>query len=223
MDVTNTLTSPTTLPTNENDIVSNPDGILEKDDFLKLLLIELQYQDPTDPMDTEKILSQTSELASLEASTNTNKALEELSKTLVQTSGMSIVSAIGKMGSLGDNAIILDENADTLFEIYFADDVKGGTVTVKDVDGNPVRTLDIADLPKGINTFSWDGTNDNGQLLQPGTYYVEATYTTEAGETKTAAPGVYPIESVRFDGGEALLKMGSQYFPLDQIKEIYEG
>jgi len=224
MDVTTTLTNPTALPTNSSDVVSNPDGILEKDDFLKLLLIELQYQDPTDPMDTEKILSQTSELASLEASTNTNKALENLSKTLTETSGMSIVSAIGKMGSLGDNAIVVgDEGSATQFDLYFADDVANGVITVKDVDGHTVRTFDIASFPKGIQTFSWDGTDENGAFLGAGTYYVEADYTTPDGQTKKSAVGSYPIESVRFDNGEAQLKMGSQYYTLDQIKEIYEG
>lgn len=53
--------------------------VLGKDDFLKLLLVELQYQDPTSPMDTEKILTQTSQLATLESATKTNTALENLS------------------------------------------------------------------------------------------------------------------------------------------------
>ena len=56
----------------------NPKSIMGKDDFLKLLLTELQHQDPTSPMDSEKILSQTSQLASLEAQDKTNKALEAL-------------------------------------------------------------------------------------------------------------------------------------------------
>ena len=55
---------------------------LDKDSFLKLMLVSLQHQDPSEPMDTEKILSQTSQLATLEASKNTNKALEGLASSL---------------------------------------------------------------------------------------------------------------------------------------------
>ena len=47
---------------------------LSKDDFMKLFLAEMQHQDPTEPMDSEKILTQTSQLATIESTDNTNKA-----------------------------------------------------------------------------------------------------------------------------------------------------
>ena len=71
---TNTSTASTT--------VSNPKAVLDKDSFMKLLLVELQHQDPTDPMDADKILTQTSQLATLESASNTNKALEDLATQL---------------------------------------------------------------------------------------------------------------------------------------------
>ena len=70
--------------------------ILGKDDFMTLLLVELQHQDPTEPMDSEKILSQTSQLATLEASENTNKALADLATSLGASQNFSSISAIGK-------------------------------------------------------------------------------------------------------------------------------
>jgi flagellar basal-body rod modification protein FlgD len=33
--------------------------------------------------------------------------------------------------------------------------------------------------------------------------------------------GTYPIEAVRFENGAALVKVGSNYVPLDQVKEVY--
>jgi len=222
MDVTSTFNTPTSLPTNDNDIVQNPDAILGKDDFMMLLLTELQYQDPTDPMDSDKILTQTSELASLEAADNTNKALENLTKTLTQTSGLSAISAIGKMASLGNESILLDEDNTPTFEVYFGDDVQSGTLEITDVDGHMVRTVDLGSMPKGIHTFNWDGTDTDGHRVKPGDYRITASYLTPSGERKSTAYGYYPVESVRFGGETALLKLGSQYYPMDRIKEIYQ-
>jgi len=223
MDVTSTYNTTSSIGTTTSDIATNPDSVLGKDDFLKLLLIELQYQDPTDPTDTEKILTQTSQLATLEASDNTNKALEELSNTLSYTSQLSTVSAIGKMGSLGTNSILLEETGDPEFEIYYPDDVATGTVTIKDKYDNIVKTFNISDLSAGVNYFTWDGTSDTGERLEPGGYSIESTFTTPTGEEKTTAFGVYPIESVRFDNNTTYLKMGSSYYPLDQVVEVYQG
>ncbi len=222
MEITDTLNTPTAIGTT-TDTVENPDGILGKDDFLQLLLIELQYQDPTDPMDSDKILTQTAELASLEAADNTNKALEDLSATLTQTSSLSAISAIGKMGSLGTQSIFLPEDGDTTFELYFPQEATAGTVEIKDINGNSVRTFDFESLPSGINAFNWDGTDDSGNRLPSGSYSIEANYTTPTGESEWTTFGIYPIESVRFEGSDAYLKMGSQYYPLDYVVEIYEG
>ena len=203
------------------DVVENPKAVLGKDDFMKLLLIELKYQDPTQPTDTEKILTQTSQLATLESANNTNKELEKLSKTISNSAQLTSISTIGKMGSLGTNSILLDETNEPQFEIYFPKDVSSGTITIKDSSGNVVRTFDIANLPSGVNPFSWDGTNDVGDRLKAGLYSIEASYTSSDGSNQTAAYGVYPIESVRFEKGEAKLKLGSSYIPLKDVVEIY--
>lgn len=221
MDVTSTYNTTGTTNNTTSSIATNPDSVLGKDDFLKLLLVELQYQDPTSPTDTEKILTQTSQLATLETSDNTNKALENLSKTLANSSQFSSISAIGKMGSLGTNTILLDESNEPQFELYFPQDVSSGTITIKDLNGNIVRTFDITDLPAGVNPFSWDGTDDAGNRLKSGSYSIEASYTSPDGSSGTTAFGVYPIESVRFDQNKAYLKMGSSYIPLEKVVEIY--
>ncbi len=223
MTVDNALAPTKTLSTNKKDVVSNPKAILKKDDFLKLLLTELQYQDPTNPMDSEKILSQTSELATLEAANNTNKLLEKLSGTLAETSAMSMVSAIGKLASLGADTIPLDEENHTTFELFFEEAVERGTLRIKNLNGDTIRTIDIHDLEAGTQAFIWDGTDDNGNRVESGEYRVEATYTTPDGETNTTRYGVLPIESVRFEGGKVMVKMGGQYYPLEQVKEIFQG
>jgi len=214
-------TTNTNLTQKINDPHVNPNGILGKDDFMKLLLLELQNQDPTDPMDSDKILSQTSQLAQLESADNTNKALENLSKSLASSQQFGVISAIGKMASLGSDGIQHTEGTKTTFEMYFPTDVSNGTVNITDLDGNIVKTIPLAENEQGTYSFDWDGTDTSGNQMPDGIYKVSADYYDKDGETQKTAVGSYPIESVRFENGKALVKLGSNYVPMSDIKEIY--
>jgi len=207
---------------------------LDKDDFMKLLLVQLQYQDPTEPMDSEKILTQTSQLASLESASNTNVALEKLAATLTNTQEFSTVAAIGKTADLGSNAISYDAGSTSTFEVYFPQDVKSGTIEILDVDGNVVGQMPMEDEngnvlgsdgtdvgASGVRQFTWNGSLSNGSDADSGVYYISATYNNSSGEALNTRMGTYPIESVRFDSGNTLVKVGSKYVDLDQVKEIY--
>ena len=194
---------------------------LSNDDFMKLLLVELQYQDPTEPMDTEKILTQTSQLATLESSDNTNNALEKLADSLGTSQQFSTIAAIGKTADLGSDSIVLDEGTNSTFEIYFPNDVQQGSVEIKDSNGNIVKTLDVGTNPAGVYQFSWDGTDNGGSSVDSGIYHVSATYEDSNNVKQTTRLGAYPIESVRFDNGQTLVKLGSSYVPLENVKEVY--
>jgi len=208
----------------------NPKGVLGKDDFLTLLLVQLQQQDPTEPTDTQTILTQTSQLATLEASSNTNKALEELSVTLnnslTNSNQYATVSSIGKIADLGGNSIILDQKAvqedgDIEFEVYFHNDIKTGTLAISDSDENIVHKINLEEGKKGVYSFKWDGTSDNGNALTDGEYSITATYVDSNGDPYGTRMGYYPVESVKFDKTDTFMKLGSSYIPLSGISEIY--
>jgi flagellar basal-body rod modification protein FlgD len=195
---------------------------LSNDDFMTLLLVELQNQDPTDPTDTESILTQTSQLATLESSDNTNNALADLAASLEASNDFSSISAIGQTADLGSNAITFAaEDGSSTFEMYFPSDVASGSVEILDSNGNIVQTLDVETGEAGTYTYTWDGTDQSGAGVDDGIYYVTASYTDADGEDLTTRVGTYPIESIRFDGGETYAKVGSGYIPIEDIVEIY--
>jgi len=194
---------------------------LSNDDFMTLLLAQLQHQDPTKPTDTETILTQTSQLASLNSSTKTNEALEKLSKSMSNSQEFSTIAAIGKTADLGSDAISHDKNTNSTFEIYFPKDVKNGTISITDGNGNVVKTLNLDAASAGIHQFTWDGTNNAGRQAESAVYHIDANYTDTNGDAQQTKLGVYPIEAVRFDKGDALVKVGSNYVPLTKVKEVY--
>ena len=200
---------------------TNPKGVLGKDDFMKLLLVQLQYQDPTSPMDTEKILTQTSQLASLESADNTKTALEKLSASLGNAQQFSTIAAIGKTADLGSDTISHDKGSSSTFEVYFPNDVEQGSVVMTDADGKTIKTLNVGTKPAGVYQFTWDGSDNDGAEAESAIYHVNATYSDTNGNTLQTRLGAYPIESVRFDKGSTLVKVGSNYVPLENIVEVY--
>jgi len=198
----------------------NPKGILGKDDFLKLLLLELKYQDPTSPMDSEKILTQTSQLASLESAENTNKSLTTLAASLAASMQLSGISAIGKIADTGSNAVALTKGQNVDFQLYFPNNVTTGTINIMDVDGKVLRTMKVGATDAGVAKYTWDGKGDDGSALSEGTYYVDANYSKADGSTAATRVGLYPIDSIKFDAGKTYAKLGSSYVDFSSIKEI---
>jgi len=204
-------------------IAENPNGVLDKDSFMKLLLVELQYQDPTEPMDSEKILTQTSQLATLESAGNTNKTMEALVKQLSNNMDMGALGAIGKMASLGSNAVTLPKDGMAKFEIYFKEEIKTGNLTITDKNNNVVKEISLNEQAgkQGVLAFQWDGMSDSGEQLPEGYYSVKSNYLDANDKQQKTQFGIYPVESVKFEDGKPLMKLGSSYVPMDYVQEFF--
>ncbi len=213
-------------------IVSNPNATLDKDAFLKLLLIELQHQDPTDPMDSDKMLTQTSQLSALEMQQNTNTTMQKMVETMQKLSdsfstsmSTSALGAIGKMATVSDNKIKLT-GADELIalKMYLSEDSDENGVTLEIYDSNNKLVFseksDAKSISQGLFTMEWPGRNNDGVYAGDGEYTVKMVYNNKNGEKITANYGTYPIEGVVFKDGVAYAKMAGQEVPFDAIQEI---
>jgi len=204
----------------------NPNSILGKDDFMKLLLTELQHQDPTSPMDSDKILSQTSQLAALESQDKTNKALEALTNSFKQNKNFSAVSTIGKYARL-ENKVTLTQNTKgelnpVNFDLNFSEDVNSGQIEIYDEKNRLVKVMNIEETTKGKHNFTWDGFNDAGEKSKGGKYTVTASYYNPDGIKLSGEFGSYKVESVKFENEKTYLKLNGSFIPFDKIQEIYE-
>jgi len=220
------------------DQVENPKGKLDKDSFLKLFLTELKYQDPTEPMDNEKILTQTSQLTQLESQEEQRKAMkkivENFDKSAKFQSQYSLIPAIGKMARTDlDTLEYKGENKKTSFELYFDKPIKTGMVTIKDEKNNIIKSIDLKEYKdeagfsfvnrSGVRKFIWDGTDNSGKNIKEGKYRISAVYVDNIkgkNSSHEVAMGNYPISSVKFEDGKTLIKLGSNYYNAESIKEI---
>jgi flagellar basal-body rod modification protein FlgD len=120
-------------------------------DFLKLLTVQLQNQDPTKPLETDQITQQIASLSQVEQQINTNKNLEKMMSVFTQSQISNAVSYIGKNVEAPGNLGTLSAGQAT-FVYTLEEEAKNARVTVSDPDGNVIYVGDGTKLA-GRNTF----------------------------------------------------------------------
>ena len=86
---------------------------ISKDTFLQLMVKQMQFQDPLDPMDNSEYLSQLAQFSALEQMTNVASGLENLT-TMVENIDTSVL--VGQLSNMIDKAVqwaATDENGKT--------------------------------------------------------------------------------------------------------------
>ncbi len=64
---------------------------MDKDDFMKILIVQLQNQDPTKPMEDKEFIAQMAQFSSLEQMTNMSTQFTELSATLKGAQALNLI------------------------------------------------------------------------------------------------------------------------------------
>ena len=195
-------------------------GALDKEDFLRLLVTQLQYQDPLDPLDAQDFASQLAEFTALEQQVNTNQLIEaqiEMTSAAMVESQNSV--AIGLIGNgivaEGDQVELSGESGDSA---YIAT-TGPATVTVEVLDaaGNVVASANTTVTGDGIHRVDL-GSASAG--LPAGTYTLSVQLAGGA-EGVTARPlASGTVQGVRWgDSGPALV-VGDAEVPLSRVLEI---
>ena len=165
---------------------SNPLGSLAGNfsDFLKLLMTQLQNQDPTSPLDTNQFTSQLVQFASVEQQINTNSSLGQLIQLTQGTELDQSSSMIGKQVAVQSDHVPLQNGRGTVS--FTAPASEPAAVAIYDDAGTKIRDASVS-ASKGQNTWNWDGTDNGGNSVPDGSYRV-AVIGVNADGTTAALP-----------------------------------
>ncbi len=200
------------------------DSSLGKEDFLTLLVAQLQNQDPLNPDEPTEFTAQLAQFSSLEQLFNLNDNVEQMAASVQSTDKMGVLDTIGKNVAYktssfdynGDGAEIgysLDANA-TQVKIY----LKQG--------GSTIKTFDAQKLTPGNHFINWDGTLENGNPAPHGTYDIVIQAQAVEGHTVSAIPliksEVTGVDLTGENGGTLQTRNGeTSYNALMGVYELY--
>lgn len=155
-----------------------------QDQFMKLLVTQMQNQDPLNPMDNAQVTSQLAQLSTVSGIEKMNATLTSMMSNYQSNQTFQAASMIGH-GVMVDGSKTTLSNGSALFGVNLAGAADSVNVTVTDANGLPVRTYDLGAQQAGLIPVQWDGTTDSGAAAADGAYTFKVS-ATSAGQAVSA-------------------------------------
>jgi len=195
---------------------------LGQEDFMQLLLQELSYQDPLNPMDSKEFTVQLTQFSSLEGINDINGSLSDLLAFQQSMQNTAVTNMIGKTVTVGGNSSYLRGTADMSYDL--AGEASSVKIIIRDGTGKVVRSEELGSQSAGGGNYLWDGKNDLGNPLAEGFYTFSVDAFDLGGkpvQAETRSAGY--VTGIDFDDGMTYVVLdGHKRVYLSDIKSIEE-
>jgi flagellar basal-body rod modification protein FlgD len=182
---------------------------LGKQDFLNLLMAQMQHQDPMEPLKDHEFVAQLATFSGLEQQMLSNDRLLELQLAQVSSGNAQLAGFIGQSVVAKGDSLTIGSGKTPPIGIQLDGAADKVTVTVRTADGTVVNTFEQGPLSAGNHDLSWSGKDQSGQPLPPGEYTVQVEATDATGQAVGASALLSGIvDGVSFASGYAELIVG---------------
>jgi flagellar basal-body rod modification protein FlgD len=195
---------------------------LGQEDFLKLLVAQLKNQDPSSPADNAEFLSQIAQFSMVSGIDKLGTSFNGIAGSFYTTQAMQASELVGRQVLVDSDAVTLEEGATTdgvLQVPEFAELVK---IQVLDQSGELVKTLDPGDYRSGTSVFTWDGSNEAGDVLSEGAFTIAATALVDGTQQALPVQLYHTVDSIavkRGDNSVELRLRNDQQVPFSHISQ----
>ncbi|NYE61378.1 flagellar basal-body rod modification protein FlgD [Duganella sp. 1224] len=214
---------------NTSKTTATDDVQADQDKFMKLLVTQLQNQDPLNPMDNAAMTSQLAQLSTVTGINKVNATLETLRTDIANTQSQSAIGLIGKGVLVAGKGVELssskaDDGTVTKSSVLgfdLASAAQNVSIAIQDSSGKTVRTMTMTNADVGTYPITWDGTKDDKSVAADGKYTFTVT-ATSGGKTLTDATPLQlaAVASVSTGSGGVKLNTSLGHFAMSDIKEV---
>ena len=187
-------------------------------DFLSMLMTQLQNQDPTSPMDTNQFTSELVQFSSVEQQINTNTSLTQLIQLTQGGEVMQASAMTGKQVTASSDHVPLQSGSGTIqFNTTTAQ-----PVDISIFDANGAKLSDSMLMSSaGTNTWNWNGTDASGRNVPDGSYKFAVTGANADGTTTALAASVIgKATGVQSQSNGMQLQLGALSIGFSQVQSV---
>jgi len=187
-------------------------------DFLQMLMTQLQNQDPSNPMDANSFTQELVQFSGVEQQINTNTSLTQLIQLTQQDGLLQSSSLVGKQVAVASSDMPVQNGQGSVqFSMPAAGNV---AISVSDVNGNLLDKTTIA-ATQGTNTWAWNGATSSGTIAPNGDYKVTVA-SIGAGGTTTPVTfnALGTVTGVTASSGSLQVQMGAVSDSIANVQQV---
>jgi len=188
------------------------------------LTVQLQNQDPMNPMDNAQMTSQLAQLNMVDGINTMNKSMTALMSMLQASEFMAQSATVGRAALISGNEMSFDGVNPVALALQFSDAVTKTKIQVTDASGNIVRTVDLGPSSAGMQNLYWDGLANDGSALEAGTYRVSVSGMKNNTEIAAQTFVSRHVAAVGRDGTDIALTLsdGKKIAPKDIVQWVVQ-
>ncbi|MFN7835962.1 MAG: flagellar hook assembly protein FlgD [Burkholderiaceae bacterium] len=192
-----------------------------QDKFLKMLVAQMQNQDPLNPMDNAAVTSQMAQLNTVSGIQNLNTTMQTMATAFSGGQAVQATSMLGRTVMLEGNKINL-QGGRGVAAVDLGQAADQVSVEVKDSTGKVVHTAGLGALPSGLHEITWDGKADDGSVAADGAYTFDIKARAAGSDAKFMALSIAKVQGVtQAADGVHLLTDSSGDLKMSDVKKIF--
>lgn len=205
----------------KQDTTQNKD--LGKNEFLNLLVAQLNNQNPLEPQGNGEFIAQLAQFSQVEGIEKLNTSMGSLLSGYQSSQALQASSLVGHKVIVPTDKAVVDTAETFKGSLVLPVTSSNVYVNIYDSAGASVGRVNLGQQAAGSVSFMWDGKDASGKVLPPGTYKFEAqaSYADGTKGLYTLLPANVDSVTLGQGGGEMLLNLaGLGSVPLSQVQMI---
>jgi flagellar basal-body rod modification protein FlgD len=156
-------TSPNNIGTTAEEIQNN---------FMRMLVAQMQNQNPLNPMDNAQFASQLAQMSQLQGIENMRTSIDSFVKQVASGRLIDQSSLIGKEVLAASSEVDWDGKSPVNFAVNADTPLSNATLRIKSFDGRVIDEIQLGNIGPEMRALSWDGNTKEGPPALTGKYLI---------------------------------------------------
>ena len=173
---------------------------LGQGDFLKLMVVQLENQDPLDPQDSGAFLGQIAQFSTVTGIQDLQASFSDFASSIANDQALQAANLIGRKVIVPLQSGTLNDGGTIQGELSLPASSPDVSIKISDQSGQLIQTINLGSQVAGPVPFVWDGLDSGGNPAPAGKYSVDAQARIDGQNFDLDTQLVAEVESVTLGG-----------------------